>query len=122
MRNLATDYSKKSATPHSEADVIKYPIVFVVSMYHAGSIYTKRTTNPAIAYSLSLNHVKYNYPVSIVLWLKVGNDYMLPLFYTATSERDLEKAFQQITFDMANSKKILKGDTNEHSGSDSTKR
>lgn len=109
-----------SATTHSATkqydslatcdSVIKHPIVFCLSAYRAGSVRTMRSYNPAKAYALAMGVVRENYPVSITLWLQVGADYMMPLFYVATSERDLDKAFKSIAFDMANADKIYKGE------------
>lgn len=119
MEKFATTHSK-SATTHSATrqykslatcdSIIKHPVVFCLAAYRAGSVRTMRSYNPAKAYTLARGIVRDNYPVSITLWLQVGSDYMMPLFYVATSERDLDNAFKSIAFDMANADKIYKGE------------
>ena len=123
MEKSATMHTQKAATKPTAKrqftslatcdSLIKHPIVFCISIYYAGAVRTLRTYNPAKAFTICNGVVKDNYPVSITLWLKVGTDYMMPLFYVATSERDLNKAFNSIAFDMANAEKILKPESNQ---------
>lgn len=113
MLSFATAYSKKFASGHTEKTLIKYPVVFKVMSYCAGDVRSKTTTNPAGAYCFCKRTAEHNYPFVIVLWLKVGDDYMMPLSYQGTSVRDLDKAFQSITFDMSNAEKVCK--SNEES-------
>ena len=120
MEKSATTHSEKSATKFTAKrqykslatcdSLIKHPVVFCLAAYRAGSVRTMRSYNPAKAYTLAMGVVRDNYPVSITLWLQVGADYMMPLFYVATSERDLDNAFKSIAFDMANADKIYKGE------------
>jgi hypothetical protein len=88
--------------------MIKNPVVFKVMSYCAGDVRSKTTVNPASAYCFCRRTAEHNYPFVIVLWLKVGEDYMMPLSYQGTSIRDLDKAFQSITFDMSNAEKVCK--------------
>lgn len=110
--SFATAYAKKSAKGHSPENdtLILNPVVFKISMYKAGSIYSYNTTNPARAYTLCKPACEGAYPVCITVWLKVGNDYMMPLTYNACSMRDLDKAFKSITFDMTNAERLLNPD------------
>ena len=115
--SFATAYAKKSAKGHSASNdtLILNPVVFKISMYKAGSIYSYNTTNPARAYTLCKPACESAYPVCITVWLKVGNDYMMPLTYNACSMRDLDKAFKSITFDMTNAEKLLNPDESKSS-------
>lgn len=108
MLSFATEYSKKSRQGIDKRDMIKRPVVFKVMSYCAGDVRSKTTMNPASAYCFCRRTAEHNYPFVIVLWLKVGDDYMMPLSYQGTSIRDLDKAFQSITFDMSNAEKVCK--------------
>lgn len=120
MEKSATVHSEKSATKFTAKrqyeslatcdSLIKHPVVFCLAAYRAGSVRTMRSYNPAKAYTLAKGVVRDNYPVSVTLWLQVGTDYMMPLFYVATSERDLDNIFKSIAFDMSNADKIYKGE------------
>lgn len=108
MLSFATEYTKKFAKGHTEKTLIKNSVVFKVMSYCAGDVRSKTTINPASAYCFCRRTAEHNYPFVIVLWLKVGDDYMMPLSYQGTSIRDLDKAFQSITFDMSNAEKVCK--------------
>lgn len=108
MLSFATAYTKKSRQGIAKCDMIKNPVVFKVMSYCAGDVRSKTTTNPASAYCFCKRTAEHNYPFVIVLWLKVGDDYMMPLSYQGTSIRDLDKAFQSITFDMSNAEKVCR--------------
>lgn len=106
MLSFATEYSKKSRMGIDKNSLIKNPVVFKVMTYAAGDVRSKTTINPASAYCFCKRTAEHNYPFVIVLWLKVGDDYMMPLSYQGTSVRDLDKAFQSIAFDMSNAEKV----------------
>lgn len=77
-------------------------MLFIISMLHpdnAGkwSVQSKRTTNPAKAYTLCKIFVRDRLPVNITVWNEVSDNYAIPFNYICNSLETLDSAFMIIT-------------------------
>lgn len=75
--------------------------IYLIQAFNGINVRTYRTENPARALTVCKPHVRERNMVQITVWLRVGENTMIPMSYTAASERDLATAFQSITRDVA---------------------
>lgn len=76
-------------------------VLYMIQAFNGINVRTYRTENPVRALTVCKPHVRDSKMVQITVWLRVGVDTMIPMSYTACSERDLSDAFQSITRDIA---------------------
>lgn len=76
-------------------------VVYLIQAYNGLNVRTIRTENPARALTVCKPFVEQAYTVQITAWIRVGVDCMIPMTYTACSNRDLANAFEHITSDIA---------------------
>lgn len=92
----------------SRQDTLKNPrqsnfrdVIYLIQAYNGLNVRTIRTENPARALTVCKPFVEQAYTVQITAWIRVGVDCMIPMTYTACSNRDLANAFERITNDIA---------------------
>lgn len=76
-------------------------VIYLIQAYNGLNVRTFRTENPARALTVCKPFVGQAYTVQITAWIRVGVDCMIPMSYTACSNRDLANAFEHITNDIA---------------------
>lgn len=76
-------------------------VVYLIQAYNGLNVRTIRTENPARALTVCKPFVEQAYTVQISVWIRVGIDCMIPMTYTACSNRDLANAFESVTRDIA---------------------
>lgn len=92
----------------SRQDTLKNPrqsnlreVIYLIQGFNGLNVRTIRTENPARALTVCKPFVEQAYTVQITAWIRVGVDCMIPMTYTACSNRDLANAFEHITNDIA---------------------
>ena len=86
-------------------------MLFIISMLHPNaegvySVQSKRTTNPAKAYTLCKIFVRDRLPVNITVWTEVADNYSIPFNYICNSLETLDRAFMTITRDATKSNQV----------------
>lgn len=76
-------------------------VLYIIQAFNGNSVRTYRTENPARALTVCKPYARDSRMIQITVWLRVGVDTMIPMSYTACSDRDLADAFQSITRDIA---------------------
>ena len=76
-------------------------VVYLIQAYNGLNVRTIRTENPARALTVCKPFVEQAYTVQITAWIRVGVDCMIPMTYTACSNRDLANTIESITCDIA---------------------
>ena len=76
-------------------------VLYVIQTFNGNSVRTYRTENPARALTICKPYARDSRMIQITVWLRVGENTMIPMSYVAASERDLATAFQSITRDVA---------------------
>lgn len=76
-------------------------VIYLIQAFSGLNVRTFRTENPARALTVCKPFVGRAYTVQITAWIRVGVDCMIPMSYTACSNRDLASAFEHITNDIA---------------------
>lgn len=103
--DLATRHIKNCESP-----------LFILTAYAIGRVRSFRSTNPVRITTIAKKYCKDGYPCNIQVWVRVGEDYMIPLNYNATSERDLSKITLEMSKDISTAESVMKGgDKNDKS-------
>lgn len=76
-------------------------VLYLIQGFDGCNVRTYRTENPARALTLCRPYAKQRNMIQITVWLRVGENTMIPMSYVASSERDVNEAFQKITRDIA---------------------
>ncbi len=78
-------------------------VVFLLQFFDGNTVHIIRTNNVARALTVLMPYCESHYLVQISVWIRVGEQAMIPLNYTASNRESLIDSFNTMASDIANS-------------------
>lgn len=88
-------------------------VVFLLQFFDGVTVHIIRTNNAAKALTVLMPYCESHYLVQISVWIRVGEQAMIPLNYTASNRESLLDAFNTMAHDISNSMSTQLDNTNK---------
>lgn len=90
-------------------------VVFLLQFFDGNTVHIIRTNNVARALTVLMPYCESHYLVQISVWIRVGEQAMIPLNYTASNRESLLDTFNAMARDIATTMSTQVDNTEERS-------